>query len=629
MTPNTFKGVSMISDEDIERVRTAAHLADIATARNIVLRKSGSKFTACCPFHEERTPSFQIDPALNLWHCFGCGLGGDVFDFVMRTDGLDFPDAVRLLADQYNIELTETSQGGVSHPRGYRERLKSCCKEAADFYHFTLMRSNDAQAAKAREYLSARGMNAEVCRRWNLGFAPGRGVLVRHLHGKGFTEDEMIAVNVAYRNKTGRLTDRFFDRLMFPIRDKLGSNIAFGGRVIGPTPPNTGKYINTSETPLFHKSANLFGIDKAKNSITSEGCVIVVEGYTDVIGLHEAGVTNAVATLGTALTEQHVKMLQSLRPRRIVYLFDGDDAGQKAADRAMGFIDWGITPEAGSNYIEFSVVVLPDNLDPADFVSRYGKEGMDAQLASAQPLVRFAIDRSLDAWDLTVPEQRQLALQSAASLLSPIRGSIVASDYANYIADRLGCAYEVVDRAMRDARPRAAVRTSREETEGTKTPVVEERHVETQAERIERECLCLIARHPRAIKLLVRARGKFEWNDPRAEAIAGALCGMDGEKMTPAQVVADISEKVDGSAAYLASGTIATDSDEEVSSTVVSLLTDLKEYDLMKKIRSGNALLKNPEKLSPEEYDDSFKRITSLQKELNELRAARTGRKRP
>ncbi len=420
------------SQEDIQHVREANDIVDVFSER-MPLKQRGRDFWCCCPFHQEKTPSCKIDPNTQLWHCFGCGEGGDLFSFVMKMDGLDFPDAVRWLADRAHIEIEE--RGGRGLPRGQKARLQEICKEAAEFYHLQLMRSRDAGAASAREYLGSRGLGGEIPRKWKLGYAPGHGQLVSYLRSKGFHDNEMIQANVATAPRgRGGVRDRFYERVMFPIHDVRGGCIAFGGRVIGTGEP---KYLNSQETPIFHKSEVLYGLDQAKTAITATGTAIVVEGYTDVIALHTAGVENAVATLGTALTRQHIREISRFASKRIVYLFDGDAAGQRAADRALQFIDYSMTPESGKMRVELLAVVLPDNLDPADFVAQRGAGQLREQVAQARPLLQFGIDRRLAAHSLDTPEGRSAAFVDALSVLAPIKDSLIANEYAVQIAGRV------------------------------------------------------------------------------------------------------------------------------------------------------------------------------------------------
>ncbi len=355
-----------ITDEDVARVRDATDLVALINER-VLLKPKGRLFWGLCPFHGEKTPSFKVDPATQLWHCFGCGLGGDAFGFVMKIDNVEFPDAVRLLADRANIELVE-AEGGV--PRGKKERLYAALETATEYYHRVLTGSRDSAPAEAREYLAKRGFTSEVAKTWRLGFSPGRGALVKHLSERGFTVEEMVEANLALRPDAGPAKDRFYGRIMFPIADLQGRVVAFGGRVLDKGEP---KYLNTNDTPVFRKSANMYGIDRAKGSMTSTGTSVVVEGYTDVIALHEAGLTNAVATLGTALTQQHVKLLGRFS-RRVVYLFDGDEAGMRAADRAVEFVDRDVTTDAYASRVLLDVAMIPDGKDPADFVGVHGGE---------------------------------------------------------------------------------------------------------------------------------------------------------------------------------------------------------------------------------------------------------------
>jgi len=439
--------VGRISDEDVSRVRDATDLIALVN-ETTPLRQKGRLFWGLCPFHGEKTASFKVDPATQVWHCFGCGLGGDAFGFVMKTQNLEFPDAVRLLAERARIEIVE--EGGAGMPVGRKERLMAASAAAADYFFKTLTSGKDAGSQQARAYLAGRGFGSEVAKRWELGYAPGaRGAMAKALAAQGFARDELVEANLALTDDSGSMKDRFFNRLMFPISDLQGRVIAFGGRVIGEGQP---KYLNSSDTPIFHKSANMYAIDKAKTGIVATGTAVVVEGYTDVIALHEAGITNAVATLGTALTAKHVKLLGRFA-KRIVYLFDGDEAGMRAADRAAEFLDFSSTPEAGSARVDLLVAVIPEGQDPADYVAKAGAEAMREMIGAAQPLLRFVIDRRIDAHDLSTPEGRTRALADAASVLASVRGSLLAQDYAGHVADRLRTDYATVDAAARTARP--------------------------------------------------------------------------------------------------------------------------------------------------------------------------------
>jgi len=436
--------VGRISDEDIQRVRDATDLVSLIS-ETVVLKKKGRLFWGLCPFHGEKTPSFKVDPGTQLWHCFGCSEGGDAFGFIMRTENLDFPDAVRRLAERSHIEIVEEG-GGL--PAGRKERLIAACESAATFYHNQLTTSRTSGAQTARDYLKKRGFGIDVAKRFNLGYAPhGRDNLTKSLLAEGFSREELVEANLSLADGAS-LKDRFYNRIMFPIADLSGRVIAFGGRVVGTGEP---KYLNTAETPIFSKSANMYAIDRSRNEIVSSGTAVVVEGYTDVIALHEAGIAYAVATLGTALTQRHVRLLGRFSDR-VVYLFDGDAAGIRAADRAAEFIDWHATPEAGSSKTDLLVAIIPEGADPADYVAAHGAEKMRELIGSAQPLLQFVIDQRLADHDLNSPEGRVKALEAAATVLTRVRGSILEQDYTNYLADRLLTDFATVQRAVSSAK---------------------------------------------------------------------------------------------------------------------------------------------------------------------------------
>ncbi|NTU70228.1 MAG: DNA primase [Coriobacteriia bacterium] len=602
-----------ISDDDIRRVRDATDLVSLVSER-VVLKQKGRLQWGCCPFHAEKTPSFKVDPATQLWHCFGCGLGGDAYGFLMRTENVEFGDAVRVLADRARIEITEEA-GGV--PRGHKERLMAASEAAAAFYHDYLTKSAEAGAAKAREYLSKRGFGSTVAKRWSLGYAPGRGVLVRHLADAGYTSDEIVSANLGLASDGGQVRDRFYERIMFPIHDLQGRSIGFGGRVIEPKEP---KYLNTQDTPIFHKSANMYAIDVAKATITSTGIALVVEGYTDVIALHEAGITNAVATLGTALTREHVKLLSRFA-KRVVYLFDGDAAGLRAADRAAEFIDRSATPEAGKGRVELEVAVIPDGLDPADYVSTHGAEGLNAVVASSVPLLRFSIDRRLERWDLDRPEERVRALQEAAEVLAPVKGSILADDYANYIADRLFVDFETAKRAISAVRsgPGSEATTHEESHPGTKPPVLQPG--DARQLRAERDLIDLYVRSGR---LRSRARYLLDEDlltDERHRAMAEVIAQV-GPEMSPADVVGELGLRVPGSAEALAGAELDGLGEGDYDQVEADVVRTLKEMALERRIRVESAWLNQNRSLKDtNEYDEVFRKVSVLQRQLAVLRS--------
>ncbi len=521
-----------ISDEDIQKVRDANDVVAVIGER-VPVKQKGRDFWCCCPLHQEKTPSFKIDPSTQLWHCFGCGEGGDVFSFIMKTEDMTFPEAVRRLAERAHIDIVEAGGRG-SVPASRKARLKDICARTAEFYHTQLMRGRGAEADAARSYLASRGFGGKVPGKWCLGFAPGRGALVRHLSSLGFKADEMVAANVALDGR-GALRDRFYNRVMFPIFDVSGDCIAFGGRVIGTGEP---KYLNSQETPLFHKSQVLYGLDHAKAAMAATGVAIVVEGYTDVIALHEAGIENAVATLGTALTMRHIRVLSRHASKRIVYLFDGDAAGQRAADRALAFIDKSMTPEAGRSQVDLVAVTLPDNLDPAEFVQARGSDALRELVDDAKPLLEYGIDRRLASHNLDSAEGRARALDDCLAVLAPIKESILAKDYAVRLAGRLRLRENDVLEALAAKEPPRFQGRDDEEAAAAPPPRAKRAlsRVERNRLRFEREFLSLAAQHPLVALAHADTLAQIQWHEEVHRLLADSILATLAENPAAAGV---------------------------------------------------------------------------------------------
>ena len=317
-----------ISDDDIERVRAATSIVDVVR-ESVALRKTGRNWVGLCPFHAEKSGSFNVREETGRYKCFGCQAGGDVFKFVQEIEHVEFVAAVEKLAARAGITLTYTS-GGESQDRQRRKKLVSAMEAAVEWYHQRLLTSPEARTA--RDYLRDRGLSGEVARQFKLGYAPDDwDQLSNHLKKQGFADDVLIDVGLSFLNRRNRLQDAFRGRIMFPIFSDTGDPVAFGGRILpGSTDP--AKYKNSSETKIYFKSKTLYGLNWAKNDVVKDDQVIVCEGYTDVIGFHRSGVPRAVATCGTALTEEHVRILKRFASR-VVLAFDADAAGQGAAEK--------------------------------------------------------------------------------------------------------------------------------------------------------------------------------------------------------------------------------------------------------------------------------------------------------
>ncbi|HEX6567597.1 MAG TPA: DNA primase, partial [Acidimicrobiales bacterium] len=412
-----------IHDDDVAAVRAASDIVQIVTEYT-PLRRVGRQWSGLCPFHSEKTPSFSVNPNENVFYCFGCQARGDVFDFVMEKEQVDFPSAVERLAGRTGISLRYTDRG-EGEGRKRRARLVDTVARAAAWYHERLLTGPDAGAA--RKYLRERGFDGDVVRDFQIGWAPDSwDALTRALR---LDREVGVESGLARLNSQGRLNDHFRARVMFPIRDDRGDPISFGGRILpgGETPGNQGKYKNTTETPLYNKSKVLYGLDRAKTSIVTAGTAAICEGYTDVIGFHRAGVRLAVATCGTALTDDHVRLLTRFSARRLVLAFDADSAGLAAAER---FYRW-----EREHDLEVAVADLPPGQDPAD-VARSDPGRLAAAVEGATPFLRFRLDRVFAAADLASNEGRARAAERALEVVAEHPTDLVRDQYLMDVASR-------------------------------------------------------------------------------------------------------------------------------------------------------------------------------------------------
>ena len=427
--------------DDIEQVRAATDLVELVGEVTKVAR-TGRAVMAVCPFHQEKAPSLSIDPARGLYHCFGCGKSGDLFRFVQEIHSLDFNDAVELLARRAGVTLHRDPEAARRQSR--REALIAAVEKAVAFYHQRLRRAPDA--ATARSYLRGRGYGTEQVGTYRLGFSPSGGdVLVRSLREEQVPEEVMVAAGLAMRSRAGRLFDRFRDRVMFPIFDVRGDAVGFGARVLGGEGP---KYLNSPDSALYSKSHLLYGLNWAKSAIVREGLAVVVEGYTDVIALAEAGRPLAVATCGTALGESHLDLLRRFT-EKVVLMFDADEAGVEASLR--GF------ERSVPGDLDLRVALLPAGRDPADLASAGETEAIEAAILASVPLLQFRIDKEMERYDLGEAEARGRAVRAVAALVARHPDTVTRHEYAVEVARRTGVALEVVttavERAARQAKP--------------------------------------------------------------------------------------------------------------------------------------------------------------------------------
>lgn len=438
--------MARIKEDDIDRLRDSADIVEIVSGYTQLKKSGGHRYVGLCPFHSEKTPSFQVDAAKGLTHCFGCGEGGNIYQFIQKVENLPFPEAVEWLARRANFELHyEEMRPGEQKAAGQRARLIAANAEAARFFHRTLTESPDA--LEARRYLESRGFGKEVSERWQLGYAPGRDALCKHLLSKGFSEQEIIQADLGRRGeRDGKLYDFFRQRITFPTWTLQGDVVAFGARALGDQQP---KYLNTSDTPVFSKSRVMYGLDRAKSSLGRGNAAIVVEGYTDVIALHEAGVAEAVATNGTALGDTHFEQLKKFTGRAVL-MFDADDAGKGAAERG-----WGDVKQAPLFHrlgLEVLVAPLPAGRDPADVAKEDGPEGIKKVIEAARPLLEFKMEQTIAKLRLDTPEARSTAVREVARVLGWHPDPIARHEYAFSAASRIGVDAEVIQQALNENR---------------------------------------------------------------------------------------------------------------------------------------------------------------------------------
>ena len=612
--------MGLISDEDLRRVKEATDIVALfSNSREVKPR--GRDYWCCCPVHNEKSPSCKIDSVRQTWHCFGCGEGGDAIEFLKKTEGLNFREAVVKLAEGAGIIL---QLDGVSTiPKSYKDRLKSACKEAALFYHNILTKDAGQEASSARRYLSSRNMGIDLAKRWGIGFAPGGSLLYAYLKGKGYSNKELIDANLCVGSaNNSNLRDRFYKRIMFPIFNIAGENIAFGGRTIA---DDKAKYLNTSETPIFHKSHELFALDKAKANIASTGSAIIVEGYTDAIAMHEAGIANVVATLGTALTSQHIKILERHARKSIVCIFDGDNAGKRAAEKALQFITENSTPEAGFNRIDINVVILPENLDPADYLEKFGAASMRQAIENSISIIDYGINCKLEGRDISTPESRNRAAIEALQILAPIKESMLAKDYALIIAGKTGVRQEAALEQLASLKTTGAKHSNQDSISYQTTRIndIENNQPHNQPHnrsKLEGELANIVIGNTNlALKYLMDLH-KIYWNNPDCRLMIEVLTEhlKREPNIAPNILVSYIAEKCPNT--YSIIGQAQTSQENQNSTTIEFLINTLLIQDKEAKLKYIQQQIANNANPNSPEAMDLYKEAVEVQQEIIEAR---------
>ena len=482
-----------LPDSFLQELKARSDLVEIASSY-VNLKRSGKNMVGLCPFHSEKSPSFNIYPDNGSFYCFGCGVGGDVITFVRRIENLDYMEAVRFLAQRAGLTVPENqADDGMAK---LRTRILAINRETARFYYGMLV----SEAGEAgRSYFSKRALTSETIRHFGLGYSPpGRFALVDFLERKGFTQQEMVLANVAFQSRSGRAVDRFFGRVMFPIIDLRGNVVAFGGRTLGDDKP---KYLNTSDTPVFNKGDMLFALNFAKNHNREK--LILCEGYMDVISMHQAGFTNAVATLGTALTPSQARLM-SRYAKEVVVSYDSDGPGQKAASRAI--------PLLRSAGLLVRVLTIEGGKDPDEYIKTYGPLRFKQMLEACGNDVEYRLGKAKTGCNLQTAEGRVAYLRAAVQVLAALDNKVEREVYAGKVAAETGIETATLlsqaesgNKKLERSRRKQEFREIRRQSAGYRDSVNPEKAEHLRAATAEEAVIAYLMKNPGSAKRLAAA----------------------------------------------------------------------------------------------------------------------------
>ena len=482
-----------LPDSFLQELKARSDLVEIASSY-VNLKRSGKNMVGLCPFHSEKSPSFNIYPDNGSFYCFGCGVGGDVITFVRRIENLDYMEAVRFLAQRAGLTVPENqADDGMAK---LRTRILAINRETARFYYGMLV----SEAGEAgRSYFSKRALTSETIRHFGLGYSPpGRFALVDFLERKGFTQQEMVLANVAFQSRSGRAVDRFFGRVMFPIIDLRGNVVAFGGRTLGDDKP---KYLNTSDTPVFNKGDMLFALNFAKNHNREK--LILCEGYMDVISMHQAGFTNAVATLGTALTPSQARLM-SRYAKEVVVSYDSDGPGQKAASRAI--------PLLRSAGLLVRVLTIEGGKDPDEYIKTYGPLRFKQMLEACGNDVEYRLGKAKTGCNLQTAEGRVAYLRAAVQVLAALDNKVEREVYAGKVAAETGIETATLlsqaesgNKKLERSRRKQEFREIRRQSAGYRDSVNPEKAEHLRAATAEEAVIAYLMKNPGSAERLAAA----------------------------------------------------------------------------------------------------------------------------
>src|SRR5215218_1988853 len=623
-----------IRQSDVDEVKARTNIADIV-GEHVSLKTAGvGSLKGLCPFHDGRSPSFHVRPGLGYYHCFGCGESGDVYTFLQRMDHVSFTEAVERLAGRIAFEL-HYEDGGQASDHGNRARLLAANQAAAEFF---VERLGTPEADPGRRFLGERGFDAEAARRFGVGFAPKSwDALTDHLKGRGFTTEELAASGLVSQGDRG-VYDRFRGRLVWPIRDVTGQTVGFGARRLfdddqGP------KYLNTPETAIYHKSQVLYGLDLAKRDIAKTHRVVVVEGYTDVMACHLAGVTTAIATSGTSFGVEHIKVLRRVLGDdsglgEVVFTFDGDAAGQQAAMRAFA--------EEQRFAAQTFVAVAPDGLDPCDLRLARGDAAVRTLVDSRTPLFDFVIRHTLTRHDLETVEGRVAALRAAAPIVADMRDPAMRPGYTRELARMLGVELAEVTRAVRSASsrgsgsagqrgtPAASDSSTRSSTTTTVTDAAERPFSITDlpndpSTRLERDALQAMLQYPDALgpDLLRHAADSRFGNASLAvirDGIASVLASPD-PLVRVDRVMAEVPAPFAGVVQQLAVAPVPQRSEAELAAYVQGVVSALVDRELLRQKAELLGRLQRTDRTDQTAFTALQHALVELETERRALRA--------
>lgn len=619
----------LIRRTDIDEVRSRTNLADIV-GDYVSLKNAGvGSMKGLCPFHEERSPSFHVRPQVGFYHCFGCGEGGDVFTFLQKMDHVSFSEAVERMAARLGYEL-HYEDGGAATDHGNRARILSANQAAADFYVSQL---TTPEAEPGRKFLGERGFDASAAERFGIGFAPRGGVLGKHLRTLGYTEEELVTAGLIGKGERGDVYDRFRGRLVWPIRDVTGSTLGFGARKLLDD-DNGPKYLNTPETPVYHKSQVLYGLDLAKRDIARGRQVVVVEGYTDVMACHLAGVTTAVATCGTSFGVDHIKIVRRVigdvdnadttGTGEVIFTFDPDEAGQKAASRAFA--------EEQRFAAQTFVAVAPDGLDPCDLRLNKGDDAVRRLITTRKPMFEFMVRRVLAQHNLETVEGRVGALRAAAPVVAGIRDQALGVGYVRNLAGWLGMEPNEVQRAVAAARssspqpstpPRQRTDEPRAEAEHADEPSITRLPTDTTT-RTERDVLMAALQHPDKIGAALLAQAmQIRFTDASLAVVRDAVAvnlAMAGNPDWVARVTAEVPPRFASLVGQLTVAPIPAREDK-LAGYCTSILSDFIDRDLLRqKVELVGAMQRLDAAAEPERYAAVQRELVRIETERRVLR---------